>query len=182
MSQFLIYIFAILFASVAYVYWSLRARFQFWEKKKVPFSKPSSIIFGSCGDFILGRITLKEHSLRLYNEFKEHKFGGFFNFCQPCLLVKDPQLIKRILLQDSEFFPHRSPHYLTKGNPLQSNLLQLPGTISKVTRKKLAPGFSLSKTKNMFDQIDIYTVELLKIVEHSIDSNSGINAKHLLSR
>jgi cytochrome P450 family 9 len=50
-----------------------------------------------------------DYVLRTYRELKGYPYGGTFNFMQPVIILRDPDLIKTITVKDFDHFTdHRS--------------------------------------------------------------------------
>jgi cytochrome P450 family 9 len=43
----------------------------------------------------------------MYNKLKGHKYGGVYQFMNPALLLRDPELIKMMTMRDFEHFVDR---------------------------------------------------------------------------
>lgn len=72
-------------------------------------------------------------------------------FMQPCLFVRDLDLIKHITVKDFENFPNHDSLISEKTDPVLSlNLFSLEGVKWKEMRSTLSPAFTGSKMKTMF--------------------------------
>ncbi|XP_068081151.1 cytochrome P450 9e2 [Anabrus simplex] len=84
-------------------------------------------------------------------EFEEEPFVGIFQFREPLVMVKDPELIKRITVKDFEFFTdHRQTITENADSLFSKNLFSLRGEKWRDMRATLSPAFTSSKMKNMF--------------------------------
>ncbi|XP_068081149.1 cytochrome P450 9e2 [Anabrus simplex] len=84
-------------------------------------------------------------------EFEEEPFVGVFQFREPLVMVKDPELIKRIAVKDFEFFTDHQQQFTEKADSLfAKNLFSLRGEKWRDMRATLSPAFTSSKMKNMF--------------------------------
>jgi cytochrome P450 family 9 len=46
----------------------------------------------------------------MYNKLKGHKYGGVYQFMNPSVLLRDPELIKMVTVKDFEhFLDHQAP-------------------------------------------------------------------------
>ncbi len=170
------------FALLSFVFYFVKNRFRYWKILRVPFLEPKSLIFGNCQDFVLGRISLVEYSVRVYNELGPHKFGGIFNFLNPCFIPRDPDVVKRILSQDFHHFTDRNPYFAQPHDPLQHNVLHLNGSEWKNLRTKLTSTFSSGKIKSMFPLVDDCVRETLNVIEELREKGECFNIKDLMSR
>lgn len=69
--------------------------------KPIPF-------FGNCKDMFLGRESINDVFTRVYYDFKEEPLVGIFAGSTPMLVVKDPELIKDVLIKDFSTFAERT--------------------------------------------------------------------------
>jgi cytochrome P450 family 9 len=71
--------------------------------KPVPF-------FGNMGKVALRIHSLPETVAEMYNTLKGHAYGGVYEFLNPVVVLRDPELIKRVTVKDFEhFLDHRNP-------------------------------------------------------------------------
>lgn len=92
-------IFALTLCLVIYGYF--KWVFQYWERKGIPYIKPS-IPFGNI-DNPLNRSRNTGMTMRdVYNQLKARnlKFGGCYMFTTPVFVPVDPEIIRNILTKD----------------------------------------------------------------------------------
>lgn len=90
----------ILFASVWYYF---KSEYNFWKRKGVRFISPV-IPFGNIKDMILLRKAIGETIKELYDAFPEEPFIGTYELTKPMLIIRDPELIKRVTMKDFSHF------------------------------------------------------------------------------
>lgn len=80
----------------------------FFTRNKIPYVQ-TNILLGGLSDSLLGKCGFFENVRRLYTapEVKDAPFFGFFIFQRPALVIKDPELIKRIMVKDFNSFNNR---------------------------------------------------------------------------
>lgn len=101
----------IIFIIVLYYYYTLK--FDFWKKRGIPGPKPI-IFFGTIKDVILQRKLLLEYYKEIYDTYKNASLIGFFIKTVPILMLKDPALIKDVLVTDTTIFTGRGIPYSKK--------------------------------------------------------------------
>jgi hypothetical protein len=115
---------------------------------------------------VLLKTTIGEQLQRIYNEHSDKPYVGIFSFDKPSLLIREPQLVKNILVKDFYTF---MDHILSlEGNidPLAGNCLPvLKGQIWYNLRTHLTPVFTSRKMKMMFYLVDICSKELADCLE-----------------
>jgi cytochrome P450 family 6 len=77
-------------------------KYSFWKKKGVKFMKPR-FPFGNMRDAILLRKPATEVIKKLYDEFPEEPYFGTYQFFSPILLIRDPELIKQVMVKDFSY-------------------------------------------------------------------------------
>jgi cytochrome P450 family 9 len=80
-----------------------------FSKRNVPYIKAVPFL-GSMGPVALRFLSFPEFALDMYNRLKGHKYGGVYEFMNPIILLRDPELIKMVTVKDFEhFLDHRNP-------------------------------------------------------------------------
>lgn len=153
----------------------------YWKNRGIPFIKPS-LMFGNLKEVVLRKKNLMDLQRDLYNELKGEKFKGYFEFAAPCLLVRDPEMIERILIKDFAHFTDRGlgdPDL--ENEPLTANLLGLNGSMWRFMRHKLTPTFTSGKLKGMFEQICNCGEELISELDKYSASREDVEAKTVIA-
>jgi hypothetical protein len=96
-------------AVLAIYVWGTRNHNHF-KNRNVPYIKPVPF-FGNIRPAMCKRN--KEHFpdyiLRTYRELKDHPYGGAFSFMQPVIILRDPELIKTIMVKEFDHFTDHRP-------------------------------------------------------------------------
>lgn len=93
-----------LVALIIWFYWQQT----FFKRHNLPYVQ-TNILLGGLSDSLLGKCGFFENVSRLYKapEVKNATFFGFFIFQRPALVIRDPELIKRIMVKDFNSFNNR---------------------------------------------------------------------------
>lgn len=138
-------------------------RKNFFELHKIPFFK-SCPILGIYTKVALKHQSVYENITELYNapNLKDEPFYGFYLFHQPALLLKDLNLIKKILTEDFDKFPIRFAGS-DRHDPLGAHFIFFTKNVEKrkLIRPKLSQFFSSAKLKFSFDQIQSESLKFL---------------------
>jgi cytochrome P450 family 9 len=59
----------------------------------------------------------------MYNRLKGHKYGGVYQFMNPILMIRDPDLIKMVTVKDFEHFLDRDVQITEDAEPLLGKVL-----------------------------------------------------------
>lgn len=82
-----------------------------------------------------------------YKKIKDKglRHGGFISFFNPCYMPVDLDIIKAILVTNSDHFLNRGLYYNPKVDPMTAMLPQLPDEQWKYERGVISPIFSSGK-------------------------------------
>ncbi|PSN42710.1 hypothetical protein C0J52_14300 [Blattella germanica] len=122
-------------------------------------------LFGNYMGILLGRKSLSEFFEESYNKFPEEPYFGVYELTRPVLLVRDPELIKHILVTDFSSFQNRGIQIHEDIDPLSANLLFLNSEKWHALRSKLSPAFTSKKMRAMFHLIVECAEEMLKVLD-----------------
>ncbi|XP_047356211.1 cytochrome P450 6B1-like isoform X4 [Vespa velutina] len=134
------------------LYYYLTMTFDYWKVRDVKGPQPIPL-FGNMKDVIFHKINMTEYLMNIYNSYKDERYIGIFFRSRPILILRDPQLIKNILIRDFSSFPQRAVDVTEKVEPLTQNLIYLEAHRWRPLRNKLTPAFSIIKMKEMFPLI-----------------------------
>jgi cytochrome P450 family 6 len=155
--------------TVLTIYWYSTSTFSYWKNKGVKSLKPSPL-FGNIKHFALHKRSAAEIFQNLYNKLDGERYGGIHLGRTPVLLIRDPELIKHILVKDFAYFPGKGNHPNLKEDPLSYNLFNLEGEQWKYIRTKLTPAFTPGKLKIVYQHVDHYSEKLIEYLkEHAKD-------------
>ena len=154
------YLFSIIIATFLGLYLYFTRNFTFWQKLGIPYVKPTPFV-GNLKDCVLMKTTIGEQLQRMYNEHSDKPYVGIFSFDKHSLLIRDPEMVKNILVKDFQTFTDRIALFDETLDPLFANmLLLLKGQLWRHLRTKLTPVFTSRKIKKMFYLVDTCGKEL----------------------
>ena len=165
--------------AVVYIYfkWS----FTYWKKRNVPYIEPI-FPFGNFRDMVLTRKPIRDVCIDIYKKFEGHKFGGMYIFTSPQLLVRDPDLIKDILVKNFSTFHDRGLYMNEEIETLSAHLFLLCGMKWRNLRIKLTPTFTAGKLKMMFQKLVECGKGLQTCLEKVGERGDVIEIKDVLAR
>jgi len=98
-------------ALILAVYYYLTSTFDFWKSHGVRGPRPIPG-FGNFKDVLSTKISEGDYLTKVYNDYKDEQLIGIFVRRTPVLIVKDPDLIKNVLIKDFFIFANRGhPNY-----------------------------------------------------------------------
>ncbi|CAG2061234.1 unnamed protein product, partial [Timema podura] len=150
-------------------------------KKGIPFLKPT-FFFGNSKNTILRKTSLYDHILFLYNQFPDKKIAGIYQIRNPVLLLRDPDLIRQVLIKDFNSFQDRNFPVNEKTDPLSCHLFALRGEKWRKLRVKLTPTFTSGKIKIMFDLMKVCASELSAYLERSAVKGSTMEFREVAAK
>ena len=137
-----------LFAISAFLLW-LKYNYSYWQRHNVPFIKPYPLV-GNFLDVILCRNNFYMQIEKLHSASKK-PLEGIYALHRPALIIRDLELIKRVMIKDFNCFSDRVVHADAKHDQLgESNLFFLHNPKWKQLRPKLSPVYSSGKIKKMY--------------------------------
>lgn len=95
------------------LYYYLTLTFDYWKVRDVKGPRPVPL-FGNMKDVLLHKTNMTEYFVNIYNSYKDERYVGLFFRSRPILLLRDPQLIKNILMKDFSGFPQRDVNVTEK--------------------------------------------------------------------
>ncbi|XP_046830997.1 uncharacterized protein LOC124429586 [Vespa crabro] len=126
-------------------------KLNYWKRRGVG-TLPADLIFGNFKDAVLFRSAPGWHLGQIYKEAKQDApYIGFYIFHKPCLLLRDPYIIKQIMIRDFNNFSDR--HFAgsnQKDSIGMKNLFGMKNPTWKYLRSKITPTLTREKLKRMF--------------------------------
>lgn len=162
--------------TVFYIYFT--RNFNYWEKLGISHEKPVPF-FGSFKEVALFRTSIGEYMRDVYNK-TTGPYLGIFAFDQPYLVLKDPDVIKAILVKDFNSFSDRAIVSNEKDDPIGThNLFIMKNPEWKAMRTKLSPVFSSGKIKQMFSLMNDIGNDLEKYIANSVINLPSADTKEI---
>lgn len=162
------------------IYLFLKKKYEYFEEKGIPYTKPS-YIFGN-----LKGVGSTKHMFDLMSEmYEEHKgkdvMSGFFTMISPSLIITDLDLVKNILVKDFNTFTDRGMYVNEEVDPLSAHLFSIDADKWKFLRNKLSPVFTSGRIKSMFNIISEKGDILVDTIEKESKKGS-MDAKDVTNR
>lgn len=148
------------FLLVLFVWWY--RILNYWKFNKIPFV-PCNSIFGNLKGYFTMKKCLTTALTEIYNEkeMKDVSFFGIRIFHMPAIMIKNPEILKNILVKDFYNFGDRLASGDSKNDPVGgSNPFLMNHVAWKKTRPRLSHVFTLSKMKKVFHLTNDLGIEL----------------------
>ncbi|XP_030020085.2 cytochrome P450 6B2 [Manduca sexta] len=120
--------------------------FNYWKSRNVAGPEPVAL-FGNLKESTLRSKNIGIVFQELYNQFPNEKVVGIYRMTTPCLLLRDLDVIKHIMIKDFDVFSDRGVEFSKEG--LGVNLFHADGDTWRTLRNRFTPIFTSGKLKNM---------------------------------
>ncbi|XP_046824906.1 probable cytochrome P450 6a14 [Vespa crabro] len=176
-------IFCTVVAIILGLYYYFTSTFNFWKERGVAGPRPYPVI-GNIGKTLLGNISMGDYLKELYDnpEFKNEPLIGIFTKRTPILIVKDPEMIKDVLIKDFSKISDRGITVFEKVEPLSQHLFSLEPKRWRPLRIKLSPVFTSGKLKEMFNLILECGDHFENYIEKLVAKNESIECRELTAK
>uniref|UniRef100_A0A2A4JQP9 unspecific monooxygenase n=1 Tax=Heliothis virescens TaxID=7102 RepID=A0A2A4JQP9_HELVI len=156
--------------------------FRYWESKGVKHDKPIAFI-GTNARGCLMQKSVTQMLAEMYWKYPEEKVVGFYRAMNPELIIRDPELVKRILVTDFQYFYPRglNPHKVVI-EPMMRNLFFADGDLWRMLRQRMTPAFTSGKLKAMFPLIVERAERLQARALHAAAAGRPLDARDLMAR
>lgn len=156
----------------------------YWKERDVPFIK-SPMLLGSFFKTTILKESVSKTLTYLYNHesAKNEPLVGFNLFHKPSILIRDPELVKQVLIKHFQHFSNRHTGADPISDPIGGlNMFQVKNPAWKSIRTKLSPVFTSGKMKQMLYMVEKVSADLLNVVMEKVkDGNPEIEIKHMFA-
>ncbi|XP_050515318.1 cytochrome P450 6k1-like [Diabrotica virgifera virgifera] len=159
-------IFIAFISSLVYKYFT--RNFDYWKKRKILYPKPIPL-FGNFYEVFTFKMTIHERLKELYDQIDAPYFGIFI-VDEPFLVIKDPKLIKDVLIKDFNIFCNRTGAVPPK-TLMAKAVFFLKNPEWKQVRVKLTPVFTSAMLKNLHSNC---LIEVCNCLVGFLNKNKGI--------
>ncbi|XP_061717709.1 cytochrome P450 6B5-like [Cydia pomonella] len=133
--------------TVAYLlYLHFTRTFNYWRDRNVPGPAPVPL-FGNMMESALRRTHAAFVMQKIYQDFPNEKVVGIYRMASPCLLIRDPDIVKHVLIKDFDNFVDRGIRFNNK--KMGNNIFHADAKTWRILRTKFTPIFTSGKLKNM---------------------------------
>ncbi|XP_050439207.1 LOW QUALITY PROTEIN: uncharacterized protein LOC126844826 [Adelges cooleyi] len=161
-----------------FYYFSI-STYGYWRKRNVPYGRPLPM-FGNFATSSFGIEHISDLFNRLYKHSSGHKYWGIYQMRAPTLMLRDPDLITKVLIKDFSHFTDHGVPVDVNTTPLTNHLFTMKGQKWKIMRSKMSPVFTSSKLKNMQDQINECGDQLMKNLEMNLIQSDMLEVRDIM--
>lgn len=149
---------------IAAAYMYMTRKFKYWEKQGIMECPPTPFV-GNFGECFMQKKSPPEFIKDMYEKGKGLPYMGIYIFDKPVFLVRDPELIKQILVKDFHVFNDKYASVDVNDRIGYSNVFLMKNPGWKVLRAKLTPFFTSGKLKRMYELMLVVADDLDKHLE-----------------
>lgn len=171
---------ALLSVLLAASYLNVQKKFSYWKRRGVTFLEPT-LPFGNFGKVFRQKISGIELFAEIYNSTNA-PIIGVYSILSPTIVIRDPKIIRDILIKSFAHFPDRGLHVSEENDPLAKNMVLQTGDKWKRGRNKLSPTFTSGKLKGMFNAIVECESSLQKHIDQYAKSGETFEVRDVLAR
>ena len=145
--------------------------------------EPPIPILGNMAPLVFRQISVAEYYQRLYNLYPGYRYFGFYQFDNPVIVIRDPELITAIAVKHFDQFTDHRPIVNEDLDPLMGkNLFSLRGDRWREMRKLLSPSFTSSKMKTMFTLMSDCAVNFVDYIAMESKRGKVYDLKNIFGR
>lgn len=171
---------SILVLLITLIYLYVTHIYSYWKKRGVPFIQPT-FPFGNFAKNFLLKKSIGELTDEFYYSTSE-PFIGVFGAFRPTLVLRDPELVRNVLVKDFQHFQDRGVYCDEKRDPLSAHLFAISGRKWKNLRVKLTPTFTSGKLKAMFSTLVNCGDPLQRHIDQTVKDNKTIEVRELAAQ
>ncbi|XP_047998830.1 cytochrome P450 6B2-like [Leguminivora glycinivorella] len=156
--------------------------FSYWAKRGVRHDAPIPF-FGTAKRQFLHQISVADMYHEMYQKYSSEKFVGYYLMTTPVLVLRDPELIKCLLVSDFNYFSARNMLPMDEHpEPLLKNLFSCEGDLWKLLRQRMTSAFTTGKLKAMFPLIVARAEKLQRVAGEAAASGAEVDVRDLMAR
>ncbi|XP_051167082.1 cytochrome P450 6k1-like isoform X2 [Leptopilina boulardi] len=182
LSSYLDGIIFILLTLIVGVYFYLTRNFNYWKNRGVVEISPH-VIFGNFTKCWTLKLSPGYLLKKFYEENENSPYVGIYIFDKPCLLVRDPEIIKRILIKDFNIFSNKLMRS-SENDKLSNNCIFLIESPKwKYFKSNLSNLFTSRKLKNIFEYLQDVREDLNFYLDSlNLTFEKRVNVKELCAK
>lgn len=139
-------------ASFVYVIWLAWRANTFWQRHRIPYIRGLPFV-GNLGPILGQKSSIVDHYDAMYHhaQARDAPVVGMNLFMRPALMVRDPELIKNVLVRDFPSFCNRySASDMHKDLMGSCSMLLMKNPAWRTSRSRLSPFFTSGKMRQMY--------------------------------
>ncbi|GBP59922.1 Cytochrome P450 6B2 [Eumeta japonica] len=175
-------LFIVICILIGALYWYGTKDYDYWKKRGVKYEEPIPF-FGNGFWHFVQRKSPTQANEEIYNRYPNERFVGSYFAGEKVLTIRDPELVKAVLVSDFMFFHKRglNPHE-TVVEPMLKNLFFADGDLWRLLRQRMTPAFTTGKLKAMFPLIVERAVKVQDLADQAVKTGATVDVRDLMAR
>ncbi|XP_045446294.1 cytochrome P450 6B6-like isoform X2 [Melitaea cinxia] len=154
----------------------------YWESKGVKHDKPMPL-FGNTARSFFAQTSITQQITEFYWKYPNEKVVGLYGASRPQMIIRDPEIAKKILISDfNYFYPRGLNNHRHQIEPLLRNIFFVDGDVWRLLRQRMTPAFTSGKLKAMFPLIVERAEKLQARALSAATTGTEIDARELMAR
>ncbi|XP_018355275.1 PREDICTED: cytochrome P450 9e2-like [Trachymyrmex septentrionalis] len=166
--------------SILVIYY-LFGKFNFFKRHNI-IHIPSIPILGAMAPIIFRRMSFVDFTRKIYNLNRDAKYIGFYATTKPVLMLRDPEVIKDVVVKNFDTFINNPVFRDVNDYVLSQNLFGLQNTKWRHVKNLLSPFFTSSKMKIMFTFMSKHAADFAELMSTLPADKSDVNMKDVFDR
>ncbi|XP_047121553.1 cytochrome P450 6k1-like [Schistocerca piceifrons] len=151
-------------------WWLVRQSHSYWQQRGVACPLRPHPLLGHLQNLALLRESARDLLQRVYDAGQGIPYVGMYFMHKPALMVRDPELVQRVLVSEFASFPDRHARTGQFRDPLgHANLFLMRSPRWRVLRSKLSPAFTSGHLRRMAPIVDRCADQLLGLLQGAVD-------------
>ncbi|OAD56572.1 putative cytochrome P450 6a14 [Eufriesea mexicana] len=163
------------------LYYYSKSKLEYWHKRDIKGPKPLPFV-GNFKDIFLGKASVNDCFEEAYYNFRNEKVVGLYVGHTPLLVLRDPEIIKNVLIKDFSIFADRTFHSLPSVEPLNEHLFILDSERWRPLRARLSPVFTSGKLKEMFHLLVECANQFEKYLDNVVEKGEFIECRDIAAK
>ncbi|KAF5301548.1 hypothetical protein FQR65_LT08853 [Abscondita terminalis] len=116
------------------------------------------------------------------SDFKDYRYVGFFNMWTPALLIRDPEIVKEVLVKQFNSYENWLQVENNVDPILALNPFLIYGSKWKSVRSVLTSQFTSAKMKQMVPNINVVNNKMIEHITQEMEKSKSLNVRMLTTR
>ncbi|XP_063366352.1 cytochrome P450 6B2-like [Cydia amplana] len=156
--------------------------FSYWSKRGIKHDPPIPYL-GTATRQLFFQTSHFEIFDEMYWKYPQERYVGYYYTTTPLIILRDPELVKRFLATDFNYFYARSVFPLHGvPEPLMNNLFACDGNLWRFLRQKMTHAFSSAKLRAMYPLIISRTEKLQQLAAEAASRDTEVDILELMAR
>lgn len=154
-------------------------KLSYWSSRGVPSVPILRTMLKDTFKLVIRKIPIWKLENEIYHEYGGSNYVGIYNVqLKPSLMIRDPDLVKRIMIQDFDHFPDRLLIDTTdQDDYVREMLTMVSGSHWKNLRCIMSPTFTSGKMRRMYPLLTVKADILMKHFTHLHHTAAYVNMK-----